>query len=88
MGCMALVKSKGYVVTGTATKLLEKNVHRKGLLVANGGADNLQFAIGDAPGEEDWFVLKDGQHYIFDVIIPIDAIWGRGPGTIVLGEVE
>lgn len=84
----AYFETKGYAVTAAPVKLLESNVSRKGLVIGNGAAGVVEFAIGYEPGTEDYIKLAPGKVFQFDGIVPVLPIWGKGTGTLVIGEVN
>lgn len=83
---MSPFETKGYPVTATPTKVLEYNIHRKGLIAAVGSGTTLSLAIGENPGVNDYFILQPGHVYKFDKMVPVNSVWAKGDGIIVLGE--
>ncbi|AWY03093.1 hypothetical protein SCYZ1_48 [Pseudomonas phage SCYZ1] len=67
-------------------KILEKNVFRKAILIANNGTAAVNFGFGAESLKADSVLLRPGHIVKFDSAIPIDELWGEG--YLVIGEVS
>lgn len=85
MSCATITETKGVVPGASPVKVLEAEVHRKGLFLAAVGSD-VTVAVGAAPTTPDYFVVVAGTHVMFDSLVPIGPVWASGTGTLVYGE--
>lgn len=73
------LKTKGYTLTTTPTKIINADVHRKFLGFATQGNQDVFIAFGeDAPAAADYYKFAKTDRMHFSGGIPISSIWAYG----------
>lgn len=80
----AFFNTKGYNLAAWG-KILEHNLYRKAIMIANGGTEPIKFGFGTNSVEADSVTLRPGDIMKFDKMVPIEQLWGVG--YLVIGEV-
>lgn len=82
MSCVVMganVKTKGYVLTITPTKIIQRNIHRSFLGFATQGNQDVFIAFGeDTPSPNDYYKFLKTDRMHFAGGIPVSAIWAYG----------
>lgn len=85
-----LVKTKGYTLTTTPTKIIPQNLHRSFLGFATQGNNDVFIALGEGPhGPEDYYKFLKTDRMHFSGGIPVSAIWAYSQtngAVLVVGE--
>ncbi|CCE60813.1 hypothetical protein tf_60 [Pseudomonas phage tf] len=93
MSCVVMgvnLKTKGYVLSMTPTKIVPRNIHRTFLGFATQGNQDVFIALGeDTPGPNDFYKFLKTDRMHFAGGIPISAVWAYAQvdgAVLVVGE--
>lgn len=93
MSCVVMgvsLKTKGYILSTTPTKIIPQNIHRTFLGFATQGNQDVFIAFGeDTPSLNDYYKFPKTDRMHFSGGIPISAVWAYAQAdgaVLVVGE--